>query len=1058
MNDLRARLERALGSGYVIDRELGGGGMSRTYVATEEALRRQVVIKVLAPELLAGISVERFRREVLLAAKLQHPHVVPVLTTGETEGLPWFTMPYVEGDSLRRRLEKGPVGIGEAVSILRDVARALAYAHSHSIVHRDIKPDNVLLSGGSATVTDFGIAKAISAARSTGGANMTLTQAGTSIGTPAYMAPEQALGDPDTDHRADIYAFGAMAYEVLTGQPPFTATTPSKMVAAHLGEAPRDIRLVRVDTPPQLAELVMRCLAKDPNERPQQASDMVRVLETVTTSGNAESVPAVLHGGRIRLGRALAIWAGATALVILTAWAATEVIGLPTWALSGSIGVMLAGLPIIGFTAYVQRTTHRVFTATPQMTPGGTPAPRGTMATLAVRASPHVSWRRTWMGGAIAVGAFVALVVGFMVLRALGIGPMGSLRGKGAFGERETVIVADFRSPPTDSTLGGTVAEALRTDMAQSTSLKILTRANVQEILGLMQRPTESSVPFDLAREIATREGAKAVLDGGVVKLGETYVVTARLVSSIDGAELAAFRETAPNENGLIVAIGKLSRAVREKAGESLRTIRNTDELDRVSTASLPALRKYVEGSKMAEEGGDADKGLALLREAVALDSGFAMAWRKIGVVLSNEGRDRPGMLAAVSTAYRHRDRLTEMERLLTTGFYFTSGPTPDRDKAAAAYEDALRIDSTSVSALNNLATVYSRMNQGEKAEAMFRRVVRLPRTFSGAFTNLLTHQINNKRSRATLDSTVALYQQRLPDHKDLWEAYWYVAFSQGDLTAADSIVHAVASQPLLTPRQQILTAGGPSATAEMRGQTSTALRAIMNNELIAARFNPQPGLTLTIAMDSAMWLGRYTPDRALAKAILQRGLVRDPVDRLPVDNRPTGTMAQLSLMLDDPALARQAYQVWEKDQRQTDVDSLAHRAWFQGHIALAEKRWQDGIALLREANTRNFGTRNRYFEAQMARAFDALGQSDSAITHYEALLDVAEAIPSVGLSFQAQSDQRLGELYEAKGDLKRAGDHYARFIEQWEHADPELQPQVKEARARLAAIKGKIG
>ncbi len=144
---------------------------------------------------------------------------------------------------------------------------------------------------------------------------MTLTQVGTSIGTPAYMAPEQALGDPDIDHRADIYSFGAMAYEILSGQPPFTASNPSKMLAAHIGESPREIRGLRPDTPPPLADLVMHCLAKDPAGRPQQAADLVRVLETVTTSGNAAAVPAVLHGGRIRTGRALAIWAGATALV-----------------------------------------------------------------------------------------------------------------------------------------------------------------------------------------------------------------------------------------------------------------------------------------------------------------------------------------------------------------------------------------------------------------------------------------------------------------------------------------------------------------------------------------------------------------------------------------------------------------------------------------------------------------------------------------------------------------------------------------------------------------------
>ncbi len=1056
MNDLRARLERALGTGYVVDRELGGGGMSRTYLATEEALRRQVVIKVLAPELLAGISVERFRREVLVAAKLQHPHVVPVLTTGETEGLPWFTMPYVEGDSLRRRLEKGPVGIGEAVSILRDVARALAYAHSHGIVHRDIKPDNVLLSAGSATVTDFGIAKAITMARTTdGGGNMTLTQAGTSIGTPTYMAPEQALGDPDTDHRADIYSFGAMAFELLTGQPPFIASNPSKMLAAHRGDAPG-----HPYPPPRHPACPGRvgdaCLAKEPEGRPQQAAEMVRVLETVTTSGSAASVPAVLHGGRIRLGRAIAIWAGATALVALTAWAATEVIGLPDWALPGSFGVMLAGLPIIGLTAYVQRTTHRVFTATPQMTPGGTPAPQGTLATLAVRVSPHVSWRRTWLGGAIAVGAFAALVVGFMVLRALGIGPMGSLRGKGAFGAQETILVADFRGPGSDSTLGSTVAEALRTDLAQSSSLKVLTRANVRDILALMQRPTESTVPFDLAREIATREGAKAVLDGAIVQLGQSFVVSARLVASLDGSELATFRETAPNEDGLIGAIGKLSRAVREKAGESLRTIQASSELERVTTPSLQALRKYVEGSKVADEGGDTERGLALLQESVTLDTGFAMAWRKIAVLLGNEDRDRPRALAAISTAYRHRDRLTEMERLLTEGYYYTRGPKPDRDKAIAAYEDALRIDSTSTSALNNAAVEYGEKREWERAEALYRRVADLPRTFGGAFTNLITMQIVNRRSGAALDSTAAAFRARLPTSNDLWEADWYAAWGKGDLKAADSIARYIQANGR-TPRQQIRSAAGIVATAELGGRTSEALRWLTVSDQAAARVDPSPASRLQFAIDSTLLLSQYTSDRARTRAILDRGLARVPMTEIQPIDRPWVQLAQIALLLEDPALAREAAQGWERDQRGSVEDSLGTRAFYQAHIAFTEKRWNDGIAAVREADAR-FAVPYRYAQLLLAKGFDGAGQTDSAIVHYETLVNFPQAIPFPGYSWRARSEARLAELYESKGDLRKAEEHYSRFIEYWEHADPELQPAVKEARARLAAIKGRTG
>jgi serine/threonine-protein kinase len=292
--DLRQQLQSSLGNVYSIERELGGGGMSRTYVANEAALARKVVVKILSPELAAGVSVERFKREIQLAATLQHPHVVPVLATGDAGGLPWFTMPYVEGESLRARLGKGPLRIAEATAILKDVARALEFAHAHGVVHRDIKPDNVLLAGSSATVTDFGIAKAISAARD-GERAGPLTMTGTSIGTPMYMAPEQAAGDPNVDQRSDIYSFGILAYELLTGRTPFDGSSPVKLMQAHFNERPRDVREARADTPAALADLVARCLEKKPDDRPQTAADVVRVLETVTSSGASEAAPVLLQ-------------------------------------------------------------------------------------------------------------------------------------------------------------------------------------------------------------------------------------------------------------------------------------------------------------------------------------------------------------------------------------------------------------------------------------------------------------------------------------------------------------------------------------------------------------------------------------------------------------------------------------------------------------------------------------------------------------------------------------------------------------------------------------------
>jgi hypothetical protein len=278
--------------------------------------------------------------------------------------------------------------------------------------------------GGSATVTDFGIAKALSAARDEGPGSPTLTAMGTSLGTPTYMAPEQAAGDPATNHRADLYSFGCMAYELLTGRPPFAGLSPHKLFAAHMGEKPVPVAEVRVDTPSALNDIVMLCLEKEPDRRPQSAAEVAKVLDTVTSSGTGQvAMPAVLLGGRGMLGKALAMYAASFVVVAVLAKAAIVGIGLPDWVFPGALVVMGLGLPVILFTAFVQKATRQAMLSTPTLTPGGSHAPQGTMATIAVKAAPLVSWRRTAMGGAIAVGSFIVLVGGWMAMRALGIGP-----------------------------------------------------------------------------------------------------------------------------------------------------------------------------------------------------------------------------------------------------------------------------------------------------------------------------------------------------------------------------------------------------------------------------------------------------------------------------------------------------------------------------------------------------------------------------------------------------------------------------------------------------------
>jgi tetratricopeptide (TPR) repeat protein len=280
------RLDDTVRQHYVIERELGHGGMAVVYLAHDLRHDRPVALKVLHAELASTLGPERFQREIRLAARLQHPHIVPVFDSGGSGSVLWYTMPYIAGHSLSARLGPGDLlPIADAMRILRDVAGALAHAHAHGVIHRDVKPGNVLLSDGHALVMDFGIAKVISDA-----ADSDLTQPGVAVGTPAYMAPEQAGGDPDIDHRADIYALGALGYALLTGEPPFRGT-PSEMMVAHTIRNPEPVARRRPEVPVALAQLVMTCLQKDPAQRWQSAKEIRNQLDELMGFGGQPATP-----------------------------------------------------------------------------------------------------------------------------------------------------------------------------------------------------------------------------------------------------------------------------------------------------------------------------------------------------------------------------------------------------------------------------------------------------------------------------------------------------------------------------------------------------------------------------------------------------------------------------------------------------------------------------------------------------------------------------------------------------------------------------------------------
>ena len=1059
MADIFDRLQATLSGTYVLERELGGGGMSKVFLADELRLGRKVVVKVLSPELAAGISAERFEREIRLAASLQQANIVPLLSTGDTDGLPFYTMPYVEGESLRARLAHQPgLQILDIVRILGDVSRALQYAHERGVVHRDIKPDNVLLSGGTAVVTDFGIAKALSASR-TAGAGATLTQLGTSMGTPAYMAPEQAVGDPDTDARADIYALGCMAYELLAGHPPFHDRTPQRILAAQISETPKPISSLRPDAPAALCDLVMRCLAKDADDRPQSAAEIIVSLNVATSGWGAPALPPVLLQGPGAFRRALISYAVAVIIVAIVVRAATITIGLPDWVMPGALAVMALGLPVILFTGYVQRVTRRALTTTPAITAGGGhQVEHGTMATIALRASPHVSWQRTTRGGVYALGVFGVLVVGYMVMRAFGIGPVGSLLAEGRLSQRDPVLVAEFTTSHADSSVGHVVAEGVRQNLSQSNSITLFSPASVAAALTRMQLPTTTPLTPTVARQLASREGIKAIVSGDVTGLGNGFVIALRLVSADSGDVLASYQTTVDGPSQLVSGVDEVTRKLRGKIGESLKNVQDSPPLEQVTTGSYEALKAYTEGSRIFNDQQDYQKAIPLLRQAVAIDTGFAMAWRKLAMAYQNGGYPASALNSAVSKAFQLRSRLTDKERYLTEGTYYGSGVNLNRPKSIAAYQ-ALIATGDSLEGENNLGVNYLSLRKYPQAEIAFRAAARLNPT-SSLFKTNLAFVLAVEGKDAAADSVLTDALAKFPSSPGVLQAIVMTKYAAGNMPAAeriaDSVDRATANtgmrQAMRQLRMQFAVIHGRVTDAQRLYGEATAMQR-------DAGLSTNPPLTDSISFAMLDWWFRGDRDRATKR--MDAPVAALPITNLPEADRPYGALGASYAMLGRTDRARAVLaQIAQISDTAARLSHAPDVHWIQGEIALAENRGLEAVTEFERADSFPDGPVgedpiNVLF--QTGRAYDRANQPDSAIARFEQYLRTPSidrlADDMVALSVV---QRRLGELYQAKGDRARAIAHYTAFADLWKNADPELQPQVADARKKIALLSAK--
>ena len=995
MEDLRAALQAALGERVRIERELGGGGMSRVFVALEVALGRRVVVKVLPPELAAAVSVERFRREIQLAASLHHPHIVPLLTAGEAPDLLYYTMPYIEGETLRARLAReGPLPVADATRLAREVADALAYAHRRGVVHRDIKPENVLLSEGHAVVADFGVAKALTQA--TGGR---VTGAGIALGTPLYMAPEQAAADPEADHRTDLYALGVLAYEMLGGRPPFQGESPQQILAAQVTAAPPPIDRIRRDLPPRLSAAIMRCLAKDPAARWQSAGAFRSELEALPTPG-ALSARMRPHRGR----RAALIALGVLAL------AAAAVLGA---------------------------RRHRAAVATSPSLVAVLP--------FAVRGPGDAAW----------------LGQGMVDLLSTGLDGAGELR---TVDPRAVLSMAHRVSALALDPLSGAVA--------------------------------------------AGRLGAGRFVLGDVVAAGTHLQLEATLY---DGAhpDIAEASATVQGDAAQLFALVD-QMATRLLSGAGGEAAGRVPRIAAVTTSSLPALKAYLDG-EAALRAGRADSAVTAFQRAVALDSGFALAWYRLSVAA--EWATRAELAAqAAAAAVRHGARLSQHARALLEALLssrrgdaadaeqqfrsilgthpddveawiqlaevqFHYGPLEGRPLAAArpAWERVLYLDPTYAGTLVHLARIAAWQHRGAAVDSLVGRILTLnPESERDLEMRALRAWSDGD---AAAERAVSRALRQAPDETVLLAA-WDVAVDVGDAAAAES----VAALLTVPPRASAVQALGEAdiACLEMaRGRPAEARAAIAR----AARADSVTGLEFGTLLDLApflkpsaaalgrdRWALRHEVPAAVpasgSPSVFVRvhdalhGVLRDyllglvsatlgdadaaqgyaaALDAAP----PPAAAPRLARDLALEVRAQAALQAGDSAQALALLRQRAPTAWYEYDAA---------SPFVSEA-------RARFLEAWLATR--APGAADSAGARLPAaagLLATFEGASAYDLVFAAPARFRRAALEARAGDSAAAVRDYRWFLARWKDADPPLAPMLDRARAGLAALGAAAG
>jgi eukaryotic-like serine/threonine-protein kinase len=721
------------------------------------------------------------------------------------------------------------------------------------------------------------------------------------------------------------------------------------------------------------------------------------------------------------------------AIFIASGWAVLQALDvlinqgvLPGWVFRAGIALLLLGLPMVLATAFVQEG----------MPPRG-PAPSVTpeMPHTAPRGTPHrlFTWRNAMLGG---VGAFALLgfaSAGYMGMRTLGIGAPGTLLAQGMIERGAAVVLADFESP-SDAELGDVVTRTLRVDLLQSRVIRVLDRADLGAALERMQLERDAHVTVAVATELAEREGYTAVITGNVAPAGSGYVLTANVLGGPGFRQLAGFREIARSDADLVDAIERLSRAIRDKAGESLRDVRSGPALAQVTTTSLAALRAYTRGQE-ADVAGDYPAALAEYERAVELDSTFAMAYRRIGATILNMGGNLADSRRAVTRAWELRDRLPEVERHIATGYYHyrVSG---DLDASTRAYEQALRLDSTGIigNALGNNLRLLGRYADGAQA---YRRALTADAPLA-IFVNLAFASFemgDTAGALAVLDSA----RVRMPAALTVERVAAQIAVATNDYAAAESAVVRLETLGRTTHERAMAHEYRYLLEAQ-RGRTTRAERVLAGAPGYMAQPLRLAGLRafLRLLHGDAAGAVQYVRE-ALAATSAQDAELLEMLTIVAVEAGDARLATELLQRIDSIAPAADV----------GFVGQLTRQA-VRSRVLGLSGRHADAIRLIEDARRRCAGCD---FDYDRAVAYDAAGDLPRAIAAYRAMLDRADVRRVYFVIEQPHALRRLAELYDAQGDRASAARYYAQFAELWRDADPELQPQVRAAQQRITEL-----